>query len=374
MTYYLIAGERSGDLHGANLIKGIRDSDPEARFRGWGGDQMEREGMELVTHYRDTAFMGFLEVAQNLRTIFGLLTKCKEDILACEPDVVVLIDYPGFNLRIARFAKKNGLKVFYYISPKVWAWNQKRALKIKASVDRMFVIFPFEIDFYKKYDYKVDYVGNPLMDAVAAFRPDPAFRHKNGLTDHPIIALLPGSRKQEISNMLDTMLSIRAHFREYQFVIAGVRDLPAALYEKYTALPDVHVVYESTYDLLSVAEAALVTSGTATLETALLNVPEVVCYRTSAISYFVAKSLIKVPYISLVNLISEKEVVKELIQDELNTHRLTEELRAIVKGGNRRESQLADYTRLHRLVGEPGASHRAGSLMVDYMKNQKGIS
>jgi lipid-A-disaccharide synthase len=367
MKYYLIAGERSGDLHGANLIKGIKESDPNARFRGWGGDGMVDEGMELVTHYKDTAFMGFLEVAQNLGKIFGFLDKCKQDIVDEKPDVVILIDYPGFNLRIARFAKKNGFKVFYYISPKVWAWNQKRALKIKANVDRMFTIFPFEVDFYKRYDYPVDYVGNPLMDAIASFVPDQDFRKNNNLGDRPIIALLPGSRKQEIINMLDTMLTVQAHFPNHQFVIAGIRNLPVEMYKRYQAMPNVSVVFEATYDLLHVSEAALVTSGTATLETALLNIPEVVCYRTSGFSYYIAKSLIRVPFISLVNLILEREVVRELIQAELNTKELVKELGAIVDGGEKRQKLLNDYAQLRHVVGGEGASQRAGRLMVDYL-------
>ncbi|MCE7040811.1 lipid-A-disaccharide synthase [Dyadobacter sp. CY312] len=373
MKYYLIAGERSGDLHGANLLKGIKENDPDAVFRGWGGDMMQAEGMELVTHYKDTAFMGFLEVALNLHKISGFLKKCKSDILEYQPDVIILIDYPGFNLRIASFAKKKGLKVFYYISPKVWAWNQKRALKIKENVDRMFVIFPFEIDFYKKYDYNVDYVGNPLMDAIAAFKPDPEFKKKNNLlTDKPVIALLPGSRKQEIIGMLDLMLAVQPHFSAHQFVIAGVKNLPASLYNKYVTAGKAVIVYESTYDLLSIADAALVTSGTATLETALLNVPEVVCYKTSGFSYAIAKRLIRVRFISLVNLIMDKEVVRELIQDELNEKNIREELASILPGGPKRSVQLSDYAKLQELVGREGASERAGGLMVSYLKESRG--
>ncbi len=367
MKYYLIAGERSGDLHGSNLIKGIRANDPDAEFRGWGGDMMEAEGMQLVTHYKDTAFMGFLEVVMNLRTIAGFLKKCKADILDYRPDALILIDYPGFNLRIASFAKSRGLKVFYYISPKVWAWNQKRAWKIKANVDRMFVIFPFEVDFYKKYEYQVDYVGNPLMDAITAFRPDPEFRRKHNLDDRPIIALLPGSRKQEIIGMLDTMLTTQRHFPDHQYVIAGVKNLPSTLYDQYLSSGQAVVVYECTYDLLSVAEAALVTSGTATLETALLKVPEVVCYRTSAISYALAKRLIRIPFISLVNLILEKEAVRELIQDELNEGNLVSELKRIIPGGSKHAQQMQDYERLGKLVGGAGASERTGGLIVKYL-------
>ncbi|TLU99358.1 lipid-A-disaccharide synthase [Dyadobacter luticola] len=369
MKYYLVAGERSGDLHGSNLIKGIRENDPNATFRGWGGEMMQTEGMELVTHYKDTAFMGFLEVMLNLHKISGFLKKCKADILEYQPDALVLIDYPGFNLRIAAFAKSKGLKVFYYISPKVWAWNQKRAWKIKKNVDHMFVIFSFEVDFYKKFDYKVDYVGNPLMDAIANFQPDTDFHAKNNLrADKPIIALLPGSRQQEIIGMLDLMLTVQPHFPDYQFVIAGVSNLPASLYQKYIASHNAVIVYEKTYDLLKIAQAALVTSGTATLETALFGVPEVVCYKTSGFSYAVAKRLIRIPFISLVNLIMEREVVRELIQDELNETLLVEELGSILPGGAKYEKQLADYQALKELVGGPGASERAGRLIVGYLK------
>ncbi|MCE7071229.1 lipid-A-disaccharide synthase [Dyadobacter sp. CY327] len=369
MKYYLIAGERSGDLHGSNLIGGIRENDPDAQFRGWGGDMMAASGMELVTHYKDTAFMGFLEVALNLHKISGFLKKCKADILAYKPDALILIDYPGFNLRIASFAKSKGLKVFYYISPKVWAWNQKRALKIKQNVDHMFVIFPFEIDFYKKFDYKVDYVGNPLMDAIAAFKPDPDFKQKNNLEDDkPVIALLPGSRQQEIIGMLDIMLTVQPHFPDHQFVIAGVSNLPQTLYEKYIAAHNAIIVYESTYDLLNIADAALVTSGTATLETALFSVPEVVCYKTSTFSYAIAKRLIRVPYISLVNLILEKEAVRELIQDDLNENQLVSELKKILPGGAEHQHQMQDYKTLQNTVGGPGASGRAGGLIVGYLK------
>jgi lipid-A-disaccharide synthase len=371
MKYYLIAGERSGDLHGANLIKGIRENDPDAHFRGWGGDMMQDGGMELVTHYKDTAFMGFLEVALNIHKISAFLRKCKNDILEYQPDVVILIDYPGFNLRMAAFAKKQGLKVYYYISPKVWAWNQKRAWKIKANIDHMFVIFPFEIDFYQKFDFKVDYVGNPLMDAIEAFKPDPDFRKNNNLDGtKPIIALLPGSRRQEIIGMLDLMLTVQPHFPTYQFVIAGVRSLPADLYAKYLSHHNASIVFEATYDLLHVAEAALVTSGTATLETALLNVPEVVCYKTSAFSYAVARRLIRVRFISLVNLIMDNEVVRELIQEELNENQLVKELGSLLAGGGKREQQLQNYETLHRLVGGAGASERAGRLMVGYLKQK----
>jgi lipid-A-disaccharide synthase len=367
MKYYLIAGERSGDLHGSNLMKGIRESDPAAEFRGWGGDMMVAEGLDLVTHYKDTAFMGFLEVIMNLRTITGFLKKCKADIDAYQPDTIILIDYPGFNLRIAAYTKSKGIKTCYYISPKVWAWNQKRAWRIKRNVDHMFVIFPFEVDFYKKYDFKVDYVGNPLMDAISAFVPDPDFHIKNSLDQRPVIALLPGSRKQEITGMLQVMLSVQPSFPEYQFVIAGVSNLPESLYADYLSGGKASIVYEQTYDLLHIATAALVTSGTATLETALLDIPEVVCYKTSGFSYAIAKRLIRIPFISLVNLIMDREVVRELIQDELNTEDMKKELQSILPGGSKRQKQLADYGELQKKVGGPGASQYTGQLIVKYL-------
>lgn len=367
MKYYLIAGERSGDLHGANLMKGIKSNDPDAEFRGWGGDLMAAEGMDLVTHYQDTAFMGFLEVLKNLRTISGLLKKCKKDILEHQPDVLILIDYPGFNLRIAAFAKKHNLKVFYYISPKVWAWNQKRALKIKAVVDRMFVIFPFETGFYKKFGYNVDYVGNPLMDQIEAFVPDPDFLTTHRLSPEKIIALLPGSRQQEVTNMLEIMLSQASSFPDYQFVIAAVRTLPTEVYSNFSHIPNVKIVYEATYDLLHHAEAALVASGTATLETALFHIPEIVCYRTSSISYMIAKRLIRVRFISLVNLIMDQEIVRELIQNDLNAGMLEKELRAILRGGEKREQMLKDYRILQKTIGTAGASQNAGRKMVMYL-------
>ncbi|GAB3900327.1 lipid-A-disaccharide synthase [Larkinella knui] len=369
MTYYLIAGERSGDLHGGNLIKAIGRYDSQARFRAWGGEQMEEAGATLVRHYREMAFMGFLEVVQNLGTIRRNLRDCQQDVLTTRPDVLILIDYAGFNLRMARFAKKHGIRVFYYISPKVWAWNQKRALKIKAVVDQLFVIFPFEVDFYKKYEYKVDYVGNPLMDAIAGFQIDPEFRKKNGLSDKPIIALLPGSRHQEVSIMLPMMMETIPHFPDYQFVVSGVSNLPESLYtESMQGFPTTPVVVDAAYDLLSVADAALVTSGTATLETALLNVPEVVCYKMSWVTYQVASRLIAVPYISLVNLILRREAVRELKQYELTTENLVQELTKILPGGSEHERQRADYAELREKVGGPGASDRAGELMVSYLR------
>jgi len=369
MNYYFIAGERSGDLHGANLIRAIRHHDPEAQCRAYGGEQMEEAGAVLVRHYRDMAFMGFLEVVKNLGTIRQIMRECQADLLAHRPDALILIDYAGFNLRMARFAKQHGIRVFYYISPKVWAWNQKRALKIKATVDRLFTILPFETEFFARYDYQVEYVGNPLLDALADFKPNPDFRKSLQLDERPVIALLPGSRRQEITTMLPVMLAASKEFAEYQFVVGTVSNLPESLYDSMLAnYPDVKRVSDAAYDLLHIATAALVTSGTATLETALMNIPQVVCYRTTTVSYAIAKRLIAVPFISLVNLIAGYEVVKELIQNEFVSDRATAELSAILPGGQRRDNLLAGYADVQEKMGEPGASERAGRKMVELVR------
>lgn len=368
MTYYLIAGERSGDLHGANLIRALRQHDPLAQCRAYGGEQMEDAGAVLVRHYREMAFMGFIEVAKNLGTIRRILRECQADLLANRPDVLILIDYAGFNLRMARFAKRHGIRVFYYISPKVWAWNPRRALNIKASVDRLFTIFPFETEFFAKYDYKVDYVGNPLLDALASFRPDPAFRQKLALDGRPMVALLPGSRRQEINGMLPVMLAATRQFSGYQFVVGTVSNLPDALYDGYLAdFPEVLRVHDAAYDLLHIATAALVTSGTATLETALLNVPQVVLYKTTRLWYEIGKRILAVPYLSLVNLIAGRLVVRELIHD-CTPERVATELRSILPGGTQREEVLAGYADVQQKMGEPGASERAGRRMVDALR------
>ncbi|MFN4146058.1 MAG: lipid-A-disaccharide synthase [Runella sp.] len=369
MKYYLIAGERSGDLHGSHLIKALQKHDPEAQFRAWGGDMMHAAGATLVQHYDQMAFMGFWEVLQNVFTIRRFLSECKKDLLAYRPDVLILIDYAGFNLRMARFAKSHGIRTYYYISPKVWAWNQKRALRIKRDVDRMFVIFPFEETFYAQFDYQVDYVGNPLFDAIAQFEPKPHFFKENQLNpQRPIIALLPGSRRQEVQQMLQLMVATKPFFEQYQYVIAGVSNLPDELYQPFEQ-QGIKRVTDSAYDLLSVATAALVTSGTATLETALFNVPQVVCYKTGRISYEIAKRLIRVPYISLVNLVAQKEVVKELIQEDLTLTNLCHELQAILPEGSKRQKQLQDYEAMKQLLGEKGASEKTAALMVQYLRN-----
>jgi lipid-A-disaccharide synthase len=368
MNYYLIAGERSGDLHGANLIRAIHQYDPEAQCRAYGGEQMEQAGAVLVRHYREMAFMGFLEVVKNLGTIRRIMRECQADLLAHRPDVLILIDYAGFNLRMARFAKQHGIRVFYYISPKVWAWNQRRALKIKANVDQLFTILPFETEFFARYGYAVHYVGNPLLDALASFSPNPAFRSKLLLDDRPVVALLPGSRRQEITSILPVMLAASKRFPAYQFVVGTVSNLPSALYDDMlAAYPAVKRVDDAAYDVLYSAEAALVTSGTATLETALLNVPQVVCYKTTGISYAIAKRLIAVPFISLVNLIANRNVVTELIQNELTTEHIEAELNAILPNGACRSEQLEGYAEVRRKMGEAGASERAGKQMVELL-------
>nr|WKN36307.1 lipid-A-disaccharide synthase [Tunicatimonas sp. TK19036] len=357
MKYYIIAGERSGDLHGGNLIKAIHQQDAEAEVRCWGGDDMEKAGATLVKHYRDMAFMGFLEVLKNLRTIQGFLKTCQADMLAYQPDAVILIDYPGFNMRMAKFAKEQGWPVYYYIAPKTWAWNASRTHKLRKYVDEVFSILPFETPFFEKYGVNVTYVGNPLHDAIRDFSPDANFRKQYQLTDQPIIALLPGSRKQEIQNILTTMLEVVPHFPDYQFVVAAVDNLPASFYDPVKNHPQVKVITGQTYQILHEARAAAVTSGTATLETALFEVPQIVCYKTSYFSYKIAQTLIQVPYISLVNLIADKPVVPELIQHDFQPSRITPLLKSLLEESDQRNGQLADYQKLKSQLGEePTAS------------------
>ncbi|MBB4807570.1 lipid-A-disaccharide synthase [Chryseobacterium defluvii] len=365
MKYYIIAGEASGDLHGSNLMKALKEKDPKAEFRFWGGDLMEKQGGTLVKHYRDLAFMGFLEVAMNLRTILNNIKFCKDDIKDHQPDILILVDYPGFNLRIAKFAKELGIKVVYYISPQLWAWKEGRVETIKKYVDEMMVILPFEEDFYKKHGVHSHFVGHPLLDAISRLQEidAEAFKKENGFNEKEIIALLPGSRKQEVEKMLEIMLSVRSYFKDYQFVIAGAPSLPKTFYQKYVD-DHVHFVSNKTYDLLRCSKAALVTSGTATLETALLNIPEVVCYRGSKVSYAIAKRLVKnIKYISLVNLIMDKEVVKELIQNDLNTQNLVEELNKMIHGETRQQV-LKDYELLRKKLGGKGASENAAEVIL----------
>ncbi|CAG0950172.1 MAG: lipid-A-disaccharide synthase [Bacteroidetes bacterium] len=369
MRYYIIAGEASGDLHAANLLKEIKKIDSSAHFRCWGGDLMQQQGAELVKHYKDLAFMGFTEVLLNINTIFKNLSNCKTDILQYAPDVLILVDYPGFNLRIAEFAKQKGIKVFYYISPQVWAWKQSRVHKIKKVVDKMFVILPFEKEFYARFNYQVDFVGHPLLDAINLLEKKSFTEfcsENNLLVEKPIIALLPGSRKQEINAMLPEMLTACKHFKNYQFVIAAAPSQPPELYNTFVN-ESTKVLFGKTYALLQQATAALVTSGTATLETALFEVPEVVCYKGSNISYQIAKQLIKVKYISLVNLILDKPVVQELIQDDFNEKQIAKELKEILPGMPKRELMKNDFALLKQKLGGKGASEKTAKLMWQYL-------
>ena len=375
MKYYIIAGEQSGDLHASNLMKEIKKGDTNWEFRCCGGDKMKKEGATLAIHNKELSFMGFLEVALKFGKVLRLLKVCKRDILRYKPDVLILVDFAGFNMRIAKFAKKHGFKVFYYISPKVWAWNQSRAYKIKRLVDRMFVIFPFEKEFYKKYDYQVDYVGNPTLDAVASHQINHNFRQQHELDQKPILAILPGSRIQEIKKMLPYVGSICKAFGDYNIVVAAVSNVPDSLYEQITDpttstqndIQNLKIVYDQTYDLLAHSEAALVTSGTATLETSLLRIPHVVCYKTSVISYLIGRLLIKVKYISLENLIAGKEIVKELIQQDYNLSNIIDEFKKVLFNTECRNRQIEEFKKIGLMLGESGASARAASLMKKYL-------
>lgn len=369
MKFYCIAGERSGDLHGGNLIKSITKIAPQSIFRGFGGDYMQSAGMDVVVHYRELAFMGFAEVLANLRTISKKLKQCQDDILKCKPDVIILIDYAGFNMRIAKFARQKGIKVYWYISPKVWAWNQSRALKLKANVDKMFVILPFEKAFFKKYDWNVDYVGNPVLDAVKSHQPDKNFLERNNFKKNiSLVALLPGSRKQELQRMIPLMASVASKLPNVQFGLATVNNLSEALYASLKGLSNVRFINDATYDLLTNAQAAIVTSGTATLETALFRVPQVVVYKTSGFSYRIAKMAIKVPYISLVNLVAEREVVKELIQDNASEENTLTEIKKILEDSKHSESILTGYNEIIKILDTGSASENTAQLMIDYLQ------
>ena len=373
MKYYLIAGEASGDLHGANLMRALAEIDPQAQFRFWGGDRMEAVGGKLIKHYRDLAFMGFWEVVTNLRTILRNIDLCKGDITAYQPDALIFIDYPGFNMRIAKWAKQQGIPTHYYISPQIWAWKENRIKAIRRDVDAMYVILPFEKDFYEgKHQYPVHFVGHPLLDAIAARREVSMemFKRENGLDERPIIALLPGSRKQEIAKMLSVMLSVVGSYHPYQFVIAGAPSLGYDFYRQFIREENVHFVSGKTYDLLSHAHAALVTSGTATLETALFRVPEVVCYRGNWISYQIAKRVISLKYISLVNLIMDAPVVTELIQGDLNTRNLKVELDKLLDPAYRDKLQR-DYQALRERLGNEGASRRTAQAIYDSLQDKR---
>jgi lipid-A-disaccharide synthase len=371
MKYYIIAGEASGDLHGANLMKALFEQDPEAIVRFWGGDLMQKTGGTLVKHYKDLAFMGFIEVVFNLKTILNNIKVCKKDITAFNPDVIIFIDYPGFNMRIAKWAKPLGYKTHYYISPQIWAWKESRIHAIKRDIDKMFVILPFEKNFYEvKHQFPVEFVGHPLIDAIHKYPvPDPeVFRKDNNLSSKPIVAVLPGSRKQEITKMLSVMLSVAEDFSDYQFVIAGAPSQDFEFYQQFITNKNIKFISNKTYDLLSCSSAALVTSGTATLETALFKVPEVVCYKGSWVSYQIAKRIITLKYISLVNLIMDKEVVTELIQEECNPGRIRKELAKLTQAAYRREL-LKQYEILEEKLGGEGASKKTAQLIISDLQH-----
>ncbi len=356
MKFYIITGEPSGDLHAANLVEELKKCNSELEFRAWGGERLLAQGVELAKHIKETAFMGLLDVLKNLGAIKENLNYCKQDILDYKPDALILVDYPGFNLKIAKFAKQQGIKVFYYISPKVWAWNKSRVSKIKRYVDELLVIFPFEVEFYQKYGMKVTYVGNPLLDEIG--KGNFSFSYS---TEKPIIALLPGSRKQEIEGILPEMLRIVNHYPNHQFVIAATNNFSKQYYHSFIKEKNVKLVFDETYGLLSNATAALVTSGTATLETALFKVPQVVCYKTNWLTYFLAKNLIKIKYLSLVNILMDKLVVKELIQKELNKNRIKVELDILL---NDNKEILTDYDKLSDLLNKKGASKNAAQFIL----------
>jgi lipid-A-disaccharide synthase len=366
MKYYIIAGEASGDLHGANLMKEILKKDTHAEIRFWGGDLMQNVGGTLVKHYRELAFMGFAEVVMNLKTILNNIKFCKSDIEKFQPDVLIFIDYPGFNMRIAKWAKSKGIKTHYYIAPQIWAWKENRIKQIKRDFDKLYVILPFEKEFFeKKHNFPVEFVGHPLIDAIYNRNKsdENSFRKDNNLDEKPIIAILPGSRKQEISKMLSVMLSVVTDFPDYQFVIAGAPSQEFSFYEQFLNGKNIKFVSNKTYDLLSNSHAALVTSGTATLETALFKVPEVVCYKGGWISYQIAKRILTLKYISLVNLIMDEEVVTELIQDECNQKRIKEELSKLLEE-NHRKILLEKYNELEQKLGGIGASEKTASLII----------
>ncbi len=377
MRYYLIAGEPSGDLHGANLMRGLAKADPEAEFRFWGGDMMAEAGgaANLVKHYRETSFFGIADVLANLGTIARQMRECREDVLRFAPDVLILIDYPGFNVKMAEFAHRHGFKVFYYIAPKVWAWKEWRVKALRRFVDRLYIIFPFEKEYFRRKGIDAAFEGNPLMDAIARRResfPSPEeFRRENGLDDRPAVALLAGSRRSEIRTNLRFMAELAERVPDRQFVVAGVSWIDRAEYDRCTAGTAVRYVFDKTYELLAVAEAAVVTSGTATLETALLDVPEVVVYGVPWIYEKLKPYVLKIPYVSLVNLNLGREAVREIVQCRPSVEYAEAELRAVLEGGAERERMKADFAELRRIIGGDGASERFAARMVEDLKMLK---
>lgn len=359
--YYLVAGEASGDLHGANLIRAMKALDPDAEYRCWGGDLMKEAGAELVSHYRDRAFMGLWEVISNLRTITRFLRQAAEDIRSWKPDALILIDNPGFNMRLAKMAREAGIPVHYYIAPKAWAWNEDRVKKLLRDTDHVYTILPFETEFFARRGLKVDYVGNPVVDAVSSFTPRPDWKKVHGIVK-PVIALLPGSRRHEINSTLPMMASLQPAFPDYTFVVAGAPGYSAAQLRAVAGSDSIPVVENDTYHVLANAHAALVASGTATLETAAFGVPQVVCYRVSPLTWFVGKMVVKLKWVSLVNLITERELVKELLQHDFNEENLVRELNEILSGTGR-EAMLKGYGELNKRLGKPGASAQVAQLI-----------
>jgi lipid-A-disaccharide synthase len=368
VRYYIIAGEASGDMHASNLIKELKKLDKESTIRAWGGDMMQNQGAVIVKHYRDLAFMGFAEVLMNLPVILRNISFCKNDLLDFAPDVLILVDYPGFNLRIAEFAKSHDIKVIYYISPQIWAWKKGRIHTIKRVVDKMLVILPFEKEFYKQFNVEVEFVGHPLLDAIVSEPVDSAgFYELHKLPDRQIISLLPGSRKQEILKMLDIMLGMVDLFPDYQFVIGGAPSIDRSFYSNIIGNRNVKVISGATHQLLRHSKAALITSGTATLEAGLLRVPEVVCYKGNPVSFAIAKRLVHLKYISLVNLIMDRPVVTELIQNDLNSKNLQFELSQLLTNDIKSTKLLADYNELIEKLGGPGASAKAAKIIQNFL-------
>jgi len=365
MKYYIIAGEASGDLHGSNLIKEIIKLDSNAEIKAWGGDKMQDAGATIVKHFKDLAFMGFYEVLINLKTILNNISYCKKDILDFNPDKIIFIDYPGFNLRIAKWAKNQKFNTIYYIAPQIWAWNEKRISKIKKFVNSMYVILPFEKEFFeKKHNYPVNFLGHPLIDSISNFQNRfQKDKQEIKLNNKPVIAILPGSRKQEIKKILKTVIKVINDYPDHQFVIAGAPNIEKSFYKNFLKNIDITIVQNKTYELLSVSSAAIVTSGTATLETALFKVPQIVCYKSSFISYIIAKLLVKIKYISLVNLIMDKEIVTELIQQNCNKDSISLELNKILNPDHRKKL-LLNYNKLISVLGTPGTSRRIANDLI----------
>ncbi len=368
LKFYLVAGEKSGDLHGGNLIQSIKALHPDAEFRGFGGEQMEAAGMHVAVHYNQMAFMGIVQVVLNIRKILGWMKICKRDLQAFQPDALVLIDYGGFNMRLAKYAHANGYRVYYYIAPKVWAWNTGRAWKLKSTVDRMFCILPFEPEFFKQFNWHVDYVGNPVVDAVQKFIPDPDFANRHDLKNRPVVALLPGSRRGELARILPLLAEVSSQFPHVDFVVAAIRELPQELYQPLHNKANVKFIFDATYDLLCNARAAIVTSGTATLETALFNVPQVVVYKASAFEYAIGSRVIKVDFISLVNLIAGYAVVQELLQNDATQAHVSSELNRLLHDENRRQNVFAGYQQINDKLRVGSASDNTARLMVEDLK------